>query len=250
MELTERQERILNIIVEEYIKSARPISSKFLEKEHDFDICPASIRVEMQKLTNAGLIFQPHTSAGRIPTDKGYRFFVDSLFNKESGIEDSFGLDVDNLFFKEEVAGSIKLLQDLTREVALISSSLTLGYLFEHQVSWKEGWARIIKEPEFSEKEIIDNLIETIEFFEKEIVGFEDDFDSSLPINVYIGDENQFAKAKEFSIIVTRCFFPEKEKAKLKGSGVLAIFGPKRMDYNKNINLLNCLIKNLDEQRK
>ena len=84
METTERQQKILNTIIEEYINSAQPISSQLLEKKHNFGLSPATIRIEMQKLTDAGFLYQPHTSAGRVPTDEGYRFFVDDLLEKKS----------------------------------------------------------------------------------------------------------------------------------------------------------------------
>ncbi len=80
MTITERQEKILNKVLQEYIKSAQPVSSQLLEKKYDFGISPATIRIEMQKLTDKGFLYQPHTSAGRVPTDKGYRLFVDKLF--------------------------------------------------------------------------------------------------------------------------------------------------------------------------
>ena len=77
--LSERQEQIVKSLVREYIKTAEPISSKFLSERHEFDLCPSSIRIELQYLINEGYLEQPHTSAGRIPTDKAYRFFVDNL---------------------------------------------------------------------------------------------------------------------------------------------------------------------------
>jgi len=85
MELSARQKNILDIVVRDYIELARPVSSQYLENRYDFGICPATIRNEMQKLTDLGYLSQPHTSAGRVPTDKGYRLFVDSLMEKPSG---------------------------------------------------------------------------------------------------------------------------------------------------------------------
>src|SRR3990167_8071237 len=79
MRISERQNLILNKAIEEYILSAQPVSSSLLEKKYDFGISPAMIRIEMQKLTEGGFLLQPHTSAGRVPTDKGYRLFVDEL---------------------------------------------------------------------------------------------------------------------------------------------------------------------------
>lgn len=252
--LTQRQGEILERIVKTYIKSAEPVSSKFLEKKYAFGICPASIRIEMQKLTDKGYIFQPHTSAGRIPTDKGYRFFVDSLLKKEDSLEESLDAQIKE-YLEEKITNSIKFIQLITRGLALISSNLALGYLSNEKIIWKDGWDKIVKEPEFAEKKNIDDFIKMIGFFEKEIAKLEDDLKNKIDdeegkkacrqisssIKVYIGKENPFPKAKEFSIIVTDYRLSYKEK------GILALFGPKRMNYDKNIGSLNSLIKLLEK---
>ena len=77
--LTEREHQVLEAIVRNYIMSASPTSSRYLSKQSDFDISAASIRNVMYDLEDRGFITQPHTSAGRIPTDKGYRYYVDCL---------------------------------------------------------------------------------------------------------------------------------------------------------------------------
>ena len=79
-ELTKRQEKILQVIIDEYTKNAEPISSKLLAKKRGFNISPATIRNEFQELTDKGFIFQPHTSAGRVPSEKAYKYFVDRIF--------------------------------------------------------------------------------------------------------------------------------------------------------------------------
>ncbi len=79
MVITERQSKILNTLIQEYINTANPVGSEFLVEKHNFKVCPATLRNEMQKLTESGYLCQPHTSAGRVPTNKGYRFFVDSF---------------------------------------------------------------------------------------------------------------------------------------------------------------------------
>lgn len=234
MEITQRQKEILNRLVEEYINSAEPVSSKLLEKRYDFRISPATIRIEMQKLTDDGFISQPHTSAGRIPTDKGYRFFVNNLFEK--GVpeaKDIFNLE-DGL--EKEMGDRVRFIQRLTKNLAAFSSDLALGYLFNEDVLWKEGWEGVLQEPEFETPELIINFADVIKNFEKEI----EEFKINSGIKVYIGKENPFSKAKEFSIIISSCNFPNKEK------GVLAIMGPKRMAYERNISLINTLIKLLE----
>ena len=78
--LTKRQEKILQVIIDEYTKNAEPISSKLLAKKRGFKISPATIRNEFQELTDKGFIYQPHTSAGRVPSEKAYKYFVDRIF--------------------------------------------------------------------------------------------------------------------------------------------------------------------------
>ncbi|MBM3257750.1 MAG: hypothetical protein FJZ05_00835 [Candidatus Nealsonbacteria bacterium] len=232
MELTDRQTRILNNIIKNYVRSVEPVSSEFLEKKYDFGVCSATIRNEMQKLTDEGFLSQPHTSAGRVPTDKGYRFFVDSLL-KEHSLKNIVLED----WFDGEINNTVKFLQSVTKNLALVSSSLSLGYLQDKEILWKEGWEEIIKEPEFRERKLIDDFISMVKSFEEEIANFDLDAD----IKVYIGKENPLPKAREFSAIVTKCHFPKNEQ------GLLAIFGPKRMDYDKSICSLNSLIRLLDK---
>ena len=248
MIVTERQKEILNRIVADYIDLAQPVSSEFLEEKHHFGICPATIRIEMQKLTDTGFLYQPHTSAGRVPTDKGYRFFVDNLFARQNFVKQNLGgfekgfpkektlLKVEDLI-EREMGDGVRFLQSLTKNLASFSSnSLALGYLFDEDLFWKEGWEDVLGEPEFKETKVITDFADVIKHFEKEI----EDIKINSEIKVYIGKENPFSKAKEFSIIISSCHFPDKEK------GVLAIAGPKRMAYDKNINSLNSLTKLLE----
>jgi len=280
VELTKRQGKILNRLVEEYIDSAEPISSKVLQKKYDFGICPATIRIEMQKLTDSGFIFQPHTSAGRVPTDKGYRFFVDNLFEKGFP-EEKDTLKMEDLIEKE-VGDRVKFLQSpersdgwrrtnvlrlLTKNLASFSSNLALGYLFDEDILWEEGWKEVLQEPEFKETKLVSNFADVIKHFEEEI----EDLKINSRIKVFIGKENPFSKVKDFSIIISKCHFPAGEEdlssslpatlsrgarksgssfdfaaARVKEKGVLAILGPKRMAYDKNINSLNSLTRLLE----
>ena len=77
MEMTERQKQILCQVIEEYAETASPVGSVTLAKL--FGVSPATVRAEMARLEVLGLIAQPHTSAGRVPTDAGYRFYVNNL---------------------------------------------------------------------------------------------------------------------------------------------------------------------------
>lgn len=235
MTITERQGEILNRIVEDYIGLAQPISSEFLEKKHKFSVSPATIRIEMQRLTDGGFIFQPHTSAGRVPTDKGYRFFVDELLKSEiSEFEDVF--EIEDIFQK---AGKdiFKLASRLTKFLAEESSSLTILNLLERDFFWKEGWEEILREPEFEEKDLISHFTKLLESFEENIENLK----INSGIKIYIGKENPFSKTKDFSIISSRCHLPEGEE------GIISLLGPKRMAYDRNISLINSFKKILEK---
>ena len=230
MGITARQGEILNRIVQEYIRLAQPISSQLLERKYGFGISPATIRIEMQKLTEKGYLFQPHTSAGRVPTDKGYRFFVDNLF--EIGLEDFQIRD----WFVEEISDTIKFIQLLTKKLALASQSLALSYFEKEKIFWKEGWEEILKEPEFGEKDILISFIKFLENFEKNIENLE----LNSGIKIYIGRESPFKKAKDFSIISSKYHLPG------DGETIISLLGPKRMAYERNISLMNSLRKLLE----
>jgi len=82
--LTTRQKKIFSLIVHEHIASADPVGSNNLVQKYNMDLSSATVRNEMAALTDAGFLRQPHTSAGRIPTEEGYRYFVRQLMNETS----------------------------------------------------------------------------------------------------------------------------------------------------------------------
>jgi len=226
--LTERQSKILNCIVGEYIGSKSPVGSKILAKKYKFGIKPPTMRIEFQKLTDMGYLAQPHTSAGRIPTDKGYRFYVDNL---HSGI---FSRGFDSI--EKEVEDSLGFFQAMTRRIAELTSNLAITYFPEQDVVFKEGWDEVFKEPEFEDSTFIAKFMEAVQSFEKHIDEMEDSDDPQ----VFIGKENKMVTASEFSTIVSRIHLPKKKE------GVVIILGPKRMAYDKNVGIMNSLIKLLE----
>ena len=240
MTLTKRQEKLLEKIVKEYVRSAVPVSSKLLYKKYDFGVSPATLRNEMQKLTEQGYLYQPHTSAGRMPTDRGYRFFVNSLFEK-----DCFRVEEEKKSkileeIKKEVDDSIKLIQILSRILADNSYNLGLSFLLGQEILWKEGWEKVFSKPEFRGAEITSRFIKTLNSFERNIKEFASD--SSLEPKVYIGKENTVSRDNEFSIIAAKFVCSD-----FNCEGMFAILGPKRMNYNRNISLARFLAQSLSE---
>ncbi|MDO8663404.1 MAG: hypothetical protein Q7K28_01000 [Candidatus Wildermuthbacteria bacterium] len=229
MKITERQEKLLDWIVKDYINLAEPISSESLRKRHKFGLSPATLRIEMQKLTDKGFLRQPHTSAGRVPTDKGYRFFVDRLAEEEKlTFGDTFTFDE---IFEEERNDVFKFADHLAKALAEASSGFSVFHLLKENISWKEGWGEVLKQPEFGERDFIADFNNLLENFEEGI----DNLEINSGVKIYIGRENPFSKTKEFSIMMSRCRLPKGEE------GVISILGPKRMDYERNINLIDSI---------
>ena len=134
--LTDRQEKILNGLVREYIRGAEPVGSKLLKQRAGLDISPATIRNDFQQLTEAGYIAQPHTSAGRVPTEKAYRYFVDKMFSAQRCAFDSFIFrEIESA--KKQIENEMKLAEELMKSVSEISSLLNVPEAPEKDIFYK-----------------------------------------------------------------------------------------------------------------
>src|SRR5690554_5146674 len=124
MGLDERKLEVLKAIVEDYVATSEPVSSRALVERHNLNVSPATIRNDMAVLEEEGYIRQPHTSAGRVPTDRGYRLFVDRLSRikplspaERRAIERFLmgAVDLDDVVHR-----TVRLLAQLTRQVAMV----------------------------------------------------------------------------------------------------------------------------------
>ena len=124
MELDERKVKILTAIIQTYLKTGEPVGSRTISKYTDLNLSSATIRNEMADLEEHGYIIQPHTSAGRIPSDKGYRFYVDNLMkDKLAEVEDMKNLILDKAEKLDIVLKQVaKLLANNTNYASLISA--------------------------------------------------------------------------------------------------------------------------------
>lgn len=135
--LTDRQKKILQIIIEDYIESAEPVGSRTIARKYDLGISPATIRNEMSDLEMLGYLEQPHTSAGRIPSALAYRLYVDSLQNPGDLTDNDIALI--NGWFKERIRNiddifksTAKILSRMTRNVSLVlaNKQSTAGFKY------------------------------------------------------------------------------------------------------------------------
>lgn len=134
--ISERQEKILNALIKEYIDTAEPVSSKLLKERCGFDCSPATIRNDLQELMELGLIEQPHTSAGRVPTKKAYKIFVENLSGENQNDIFSEFIFKEIKQAQEQIEQELRLAQQLTE--SLTEVSLTLSIKHTRQFSEKD----------------------------------------------------------------------------------------------------------------
>src|SRR3954468_22525675 len=123
-DLTQRQRVILVQVVEEYVATGQPVGSKHLVARTGMQVSSATVRNELAELERFGLLTHPHTSAGRIPTDRGYRFYVDRLLERPATRPATFPLDLSTARSEVESAlqATTETLSQVTRLIALVSA--------------------------------------------------------------------------------------------------------------------------------
>ena len=123
-DLTDRQRQILVLVVEEYVATGQPVGSKHLVERGGIRVSPATVRNELAELERFGLLTHPHTSAGRVPTDRGYRYYVDRLLARPTVRPVSFPLDLSEARSEVESAlqATTEMLSQVTRLIALVSA--------------------------------------------------------------------------------------------------------------------------------
>ena len=219
-------------LVKEYIKTAQPVSSDLLKLEYFVDISPATIRIELAELTYRGFLEKPYVSGGRVPTDKGYRFFVDQLPQPKHSLEKRFN----DLF--SQLANTFNLAQRAASLLAENSSNLGMAY-FEDLPCWKEGWQDLALAPEFENINYWRGFLKMVTELEQQIPFIVKENQTS-EVQVFIGQEFP-CHNKDFSLIFGEGWIGSNKSQR----AVFTIAGPKRMDFHKNISLMNSLIEAL-----
>ena len=135
--------------------------------------------------------------------------------------------------FEKEVTDALEFAAYAARALANESSGLAATYMEDSSLFFKEGWEDMLLEPEFGQKESIKSFTKFLNDFEKNVAAMS--FKEGT--HVFIGRENLFSKVTDFSIMIAECDFPD------HGRGLVALLGPKRMAYPKNIHLLNSFSK-------
>ncbi len=229
--MTERQKAILLTLIRDYIKYGQPIGSKFLFERYNFNISPATFRNEFAALEKEGYLYQPYTSAGRAPTDKGYRFFVNYILEKRRAEREKAKRILEELINTKK--REEELLYNLAKTISGLSNSVAIIGSLNRGLFFKSGINKILSMPEFDDLSFRRKFGNIIEFLEDKIYEVLDDIDDFA---IYIGDEFPFQKDySDFSLILSKCNLLKRDK------NIIALIGPKRMDYSRAINIIRSL---------
>ncbi|MEA2007359.1 MAG: hypothetical protein U9O20_04355 [Patescibacteria group bacterium] len=233
--LSERQGNILASIVREHTATAVPVGSTQLAKKYHPEISPATIRNEMGKLEKDGFIIKPHISSGRVPSDKGYRYFVDkSLKTKELSQDDQKRLQVELLKTKTQ---NVRLSCTLAKMLSATSHCMAISGVVGKKEFFDFGMHTLLEDPEFNELDDISKIFASLDLIDEraeELLAQLEDGETKI----FIGKENPIKEIQKCSMIIAPYRSASGER------GILAIVGPKRMHYGKNKTLID-FVKNI-----
>lgn len=221
--MTERQEAILLAIVEQYAEVASPVGSSLLARL--FSVSSATIRAEMANLERLGYIQQPHTSAGRVPTDKGYRYYVNLLSEENQNVgerraERALTARVESGGLPDRtIRNAVDTLVELTHNLGLA----TIG-----DQLYMSGLSNLFGQPEFvggAQVRQVARLLDNLEPWLREAAP-------NKPLSVYIGTENPIGRSANATLIISRFRSPYSDRS------YIGVLGPTRQQYRDVMSLV------------
>lgn len=227
-----RLAKVLAAVVEEYTISAIPVGSKVVTEKYVTGFSPATIRNDMVELEKEGYLYQPHTSAGRIPTDKGYRYFVERIMpEQELSVSEQKKLQAELLKLR---AQNVRLSRATAKLLSSLSGGLAVTGVENELCDF--GIKELLENPEFQEIDEFCKVAEALDYIDENIDALLQKIKLG-ETRIFIGKENPIKGISNCSMMVSPYETKEGEK------GLLAIIGPKRMKYAKNKSLMEYMKK-------
>ena len=226
-----RQQQLLQHIIEEYVASAQPVASGLIADKYMTDISSPTVRSVMQELERAGYIRAPHTSAGRIPTENGYRFYIENLLSdKELSPKRQEALTQiikDSRHYENKVKALAKKTAELANQAVLVA--------FTPNNVYYTGLSNVFGQPEFESHDLVLGLSQVIDHLDDVMSKIHKRLDDDIA--VLLGRDNPFGQ--ECGSILATVDFDG-------GRGVIGILGPMRMHYADNIAYVKFIKKLLE----
>lgn len=231
--MTSRQEKILAAIVEQYAEVASPVGSSLLAKL--FNVSSATIRAEMAELERLGYIHQPHTSAGRVPTDIGYRFYVNQL--AAAGEHQLTKPRAERALTARVSSGGMpdRIIRNAVDTLVELTHNLGMATIGDQL--YMSGLSNLFGQPEFmhpGQVQEIARLLDNLEPWLYEAAPNE-------PLSVYIGRENPIGRSAGATLIISRFRSPYSDRS------YIGVLGPTRQSYRDVMGLVGRAGKTLEE---
>jgi transcriptional regulator of heat shock response len=241
--MTERAEQILEYVVLLYTETAEPVSSQQILYVYNLPYSSATIRNELAHLESEEYLTHVHTSSGRVPTDLGYRHYVNRLKGREDILQQYARATYQLLHDLQTMAEVHMKLRTLLLSMATESGNVAFGKL-SSDIVLEEGLEKFLTHPSFSSTEFIRNALSDLDEVKQHI----DDMSQGLTsgrYELYIGEENPLEHLHRYSVIVGRCQIDGDD-------GTIILIGPKSMQYAKNIALVEYVLnpENYDESEQ
>lgn len=228
--LETRTELILKLLIEDYIRTAQPVGSRYLNEQYQLGVSDATVRNELAVLEREGFLRAPHTSAGRIPTEKAYVYYLSHLRDKQFVIEGSPFTSARTASDRETALKTMaKKLVEISGETAIVGLNPKWTYY--------TGVSNLFHKPDFHDPEVMQTLSNLIDQFDEVMQQMY----RRLPDGpqVFIGSGNPFGQ--EMATILVRYNVDGETQ------GLLGLVGPLRMDYSRNLALIERAKEVIDE---
>ncbi len=235
-----RQETILSCVVETHIETAAPVGSNTLRERYHMDYSPATLRHEMGSLEERGYLTHPHTSSGRVPTDRGYRYYVDHAVEASAPAETFERVEGDLLGLSRQARETESLMEDVSRLVSACAREASFILIPNAQGTssnrvrlYLQGSMHILDKPEFQDVSKVRNLFRIFEEKSRLAEWISSQQSPNQEVSIRIGQENKPEAFHDCSVISAQYDLPEGV------TGTIAIVGPKRMRYSQTIPLVS-----------
>jgi len=235
IKLKDRNSYILKVLIKEYTYTGEPVASEILNTKYRIGVSSATIRNDFVLLTEEGYLYKPYISSGRIPTDKAWKFFIDTIFEEDNSLE-QWEERIKNQLLKikfrlENHTNPVKEMKKLLDVISKESHSFCFCYLLQEDEMIKQGFKYIFTE--MMEEELLtcrffQQIAESLEKLDEKLKNIKID---ENPL-ILIGKENPFVESDQFSSLLSVVSEPK---------AILGILGPKRMSYKKNIAILRAI---------
>ncbi len=219
--MNQRQKKLFKNLVKEHIDFAQAVGSRLLVDKYSLDVSPATVRNDMSIMEDYGFLTHLHTSGGRVPTEKGYKFYVDNFidFNKPLNRKDKQILDKVNKIKNKDVLLKMKR---LAKQMAELSNAAVFIAFDKHDVYYT-GISNLFSQPEFRDFDAIYHMGAVIDHLDE---GVGKIYNQIQEVEVNIGSDNSFND--NCAAILAKV-----------NKNLIGILGPMRMDYQRNICLVN-----------